>query len=348
MVLNLLLSALLAVSIGAAPPDGPATESARIARVNERFLKHLESLGRERALAVASVREAWERRYRAAAPESFVPEALGVLYPQYAEALHAYDEGRAADAGRLLEPLALHDDAFLAANATYFFARALLEQARLEEAEALLDQTLAAPERFEPFTPLAPHAWFLRGVCAARNLRFDRAAVWLQALAERFAHPPEMIEIGARQLRLELERREQGTLDEVARVMDYVSDRLHAADATERVRQRQDDIIALLDRLIQEQQQREGQRGGRSARGGKSRGPVPGETPSSPRSESVAPEGEGRIGDLHAAPPVTPGEMWGKLPPAEREKILQSIRERFPSRYRYLVEQYYRSLAEDK
>ena len=32
----------------------------------------------------------------------------------------------------------------------------------------------------------------------------------------------------------------------------------------------------------------------------------------------------------------------------ERERILQSIKERFPSRYRQLVEQYYRSLAEQK
>ena len=40
--------------------------------------------------------------------------------------------------------------------------------------------------------------------------------------------------------------------------------------------------------------------------------------------------------------------MWGKLPDAERDKILQSLRDRFPSRYRELVEQYYRALAEDK
>ena len=40
--------------------------------------------------------------------------------------------------------------------------------------------------------------------------------------------------------------------------------------------------------------------------------------------------------------------MWGQLPPAQRERILDSLRDRFPSRYRQLVEQYYRSLAEEK
>ncbi len=33
------------------------------------------------------------------------------------------------------------------------------------------------------------------------------------------------------------------------------------------------------------------------------------------------------------------------MPPAERERILQALRDNFPSRYRQLVEQYYEQLA---
>jgi hypothetical protein len=43
---------------------------------------------------------------------------------------------------------------------------------------------------------------------------------------------------------------------------------------------------------------------------------------------------------------VTPGEAWGSMPDAEREKILQVLRDSFPGRYRALVEQYYKTLAE--
>ncbi len=38
--------------------------------------------------------------------------------------------------------------------------------------------------------------------------------------------------------------------------------------------------------------------------------------------------------------------MQGRsMPPAERERILQALRDSFPSRYRKLVEQYYEELA---
>jgi hypothetical protein len=33
------------------------------------------------------------------------------------------------------------------------------------------------------------------------------------------------------------------------------------------------------------------------------------------------------------------------MPPADRERILQALRESFPNRYRQLVEQYYEQLA---
>ena len=37
--------------------------------------------------------------------------------------------------------------------------------------------------------------------------------------------------------------------------------------------------------------------------------------------------------------------LFSRLTPAERERILQALRERFPARYRQLVEQYYEQLA---
>jgi hypothetical protein len=150
-----------------------------------------------------------------------------------------------------------------------------------------------------------------------------------------------------RQLLLEIERRERGTLGEVATVMDFVADRLGVADSGEPVHERQRDIIAMLDRLIEQQRQKEQQCGGGGKSGGKP-GQSPSRAPQGGKSQSDAPAGEGALGDLHAAPKADPGETWGRMPPAERERILQSIRERFPSRYRQLVEQYYRALADEK
>lgn len=327
--------------------QNPDVKSGRVEQLNQAFLRHVRALGNEHAIAVTTIVEGWEKTYRGRLAESFVPDALAVLYPVYREALRAFDEDRVANVVRLLEPLRGHDDPFLAANADYFHIRALVALGRYEEIEAALASINARKDDYAAHTPYAPHLWFIKGFCEARNLRFEQATRSLEALESQFDDLPEAVRVGAAQLLLEIQRREHGTLGEVATMMDYVADRLKTADHTERVQKRQRQIIALLDRLIEQQEQQEQRGGGNCPRGGKNQRP-PQRAQQNPKQESDAPGGAGQVGDLHAAPRADPGEAWGKLPPAEREKILQSIREKFPSRYRQLVEQYYRALADEK
>ncbi|HUU94569.1 MAG TPA: hypothetical protein VM487_02430 [Phycisphaerae bacterium] len=316
-------------------------EPGRIERLNQGFLKHVAALGPQHALAVETVRRGWQETYRDQSPESFVPEALAVLYPAFAEALRAFDDERADDVVRLAGPLRTHADPYVRANAVYLYARALVDQGLLEEAEAFLATAARTDAELAAYTPYAPHLWLLKGHCQTRNLHTGAAMKSLEELRGQFPDAPEPVQFATRQLLLEIERREQGTLEEVATLMTYAADRLKAADATQRVRDRQERVVALLDNLIKEAEQREQSQSG--AGGG-----LPKSAPGQPAPASRAPQGPGRVGDLHEAPAANPGEAWGRLPPAERERILQSLRERFPSRYRQLVEQYYRSLAEQK
>lgn len=346
--LAILIAAWLAAAAVRAADSGTDT---RIERLNAAFLKHLDSLNGENAIAASTIRDGWKKTYRDQAPEGFVPDALAVLYPAYREALAAFDAGRSADVLREMGPLRSDRDPFLAANAAYFYARAAVDLGRFEEIESEL-ASLGDGAALDAHTPYAPHVLFLRGFVQARNLKFREATETLAALRQRHPDAPEAVLTGARQLLLELERRETGGLEEVATVMQYVSDRLRAIDSTERVRQRQGEVLALLDKLIEEEEKKEQSGGGgggsksQKKPGGKKDGGK--EKPTQGREQSEAPAGSGDIGDLHQAPKADPGEMWGKLPPTEREKILQSLRDRFPSRYRQLVEQYYRSLAEQK
>ncbi|MBI5866200.1 MAG: hypothetical protein HZB38_17155 [Planctomycetes bacterium] len=347
------VSWLIACGVAVAASDEPAPQPAsRLEKLNAAFLKHLDTLGGDQALAAATAREGWQSLYRDRDPAGFVPDALAVLDPRFRSALEAFDAGRSEDVARILEPLCSSSDPFLAANATYFRARALVDLGKFEEVETELARPTASADGLDAATPFAPHLAFLRGIAQARNLHFSEAGATLSAARGRYADAPEAVLSGMRQLQLELERREAGTLDEVAGVMQYVADRLQAIDAGERVRARQSEVLTLLDKLIEEQEQQEksSNSGGNCAKKKKGAGKKPGESqkPSKPRDDSEAPSGSGDVGDLHAAPKTDPGEMWGKLPPTEREKILQSLRDRFPSRYRQLVEQYYRSLAEQK
>lgn len=338
-----LITALVFAFAAQVPADDAPT-AGRIERLDRAFLEHVKALGPEQALAVGVITQSWDA-YQRGSPESFVPDALAVLYPDYRAALTAFDAQRFAEAGRLLESLRRDADPYLAANARYFHARALVEQGMLEEVEGELQDVLSPDSELAKYTPYVAHLWFIRAYCEASDLKFEQAAQTLRALAATYPDAAEPVRVGARQLALEIEQRERGTLGEVADVMGYSAGRLKAADAGERVRTRQDEVVALLDKLIKDTEQQEQQQGGGR---GRQSGSQRQRTPRAPLEQSRAtPGGSAPPGEQHAAPAADPGQMWGKLPPAERERILQSLRDRFPSRYRQLVEQYYRSMAEE-
>ncbi len=341
---GLLLSVLLA-GLGHGPSAAPATP---VEEMNRAFLAQLPAHDPGKALAVAAIRDAYAGAYRGH-PDGFIPESLALLDPVYEEALQALDAGEIEQAVDLFGQLADADDPYLRANAGYWRVRLLVERGRFEEVVRLMDEPSFARAELVGYTPYLEQFELLRATALARVLDFERAEEALAAQMLRTA--PELVRNAGRQLLLELDRRRPESLGDVALYMDYVRERLSVPDTGERVRTRQEEILAMLDQVIEQAEQQEQQGGGGG--GGKRAGaPQPGgpqgQGPSgaSPAEESDERSGQGRIGDLHAAPRVEPGEMWGKLPPDERDRILQSIRERFPSRYRQLVEQYYRALAE--
>lgn len=322
-------------------PAVAADVSPRVAKLNEAFTRWLadqpSSLAQQHEIFVPPSNRAADAR-----AEEWVFDALQVVRPEFCAALDAFDRGEYEAALTQLRALRVADNRFLAAHVAYFEARILVAQGLLEEAERhLQDRRVAFDEGLSVF---APHARFLLAHAQAANLRYEDARKSLAPLTAVAVDAPESVALGAKQLALELDRREEGTLGEAADLMQYAQRRLNATDATERVQQRQEEAMALLDKLIEEAKKQEQQQGGggRSARGQRSAKPQG----AKPTDESRTGRGAGEIGDLHTAPRANPGEMWGKLPPAERERILQKLRDRYPSRYRQIVEQYYRTLAE--
>jgi tetratricopeptide (TPR) repeat protein len=323
------------------------SQSRRIDALNRAFVEHVRGLGESRSDQAKAIVRSLKEDYVGDDADGFVPDSLSLLYPEFQEAIDAFDDDLFHAAAERLEPLTASDDRFLATNAGYFYARSLIERGMLEEAETFLNGLVTKKSDLAGLTPYAGHFWFVKGFCQFGNLRFDAATESLENIARRFAEAPEPVRVGAEQLLLEIKRREIGTLDEVSSLMGYAAGRLKVSDAAERVRQRQDEAVKLLDKLIkkaEEQEKQQCQGGGKSGQGGK-KSP---KQSSNPAQKSTAPAGGGRIGELRPTEKADPGEMWGKLPSAERDKILQSLRDRFPSRYRELVEQYYRALAEDK
>jgi hypothetical protein len=68
--------------------------------------------------------------------------------------------------------------------------------------------------------------------------------------------------------------------------------------------------------------------------------------PTQPMQDSRVKAGPGGMGKLHSA--NDEGKKWAELPPHERERILQSMTDGFPSHYQGVLEQYFKRLAEEQ
>jgi hypothetical protein len=98
----------------------------------------------------------------------------------------------------------------------------------------------------------------------------------------------------------------------------------------------QKDAVEKLDKLIEElQKECDKCNGARAAA-----------NPSRPARDSVIRTGPGGSGKLHAE--RDQGKHWADLPPHERERILQSMTEGFPSHYQGVLEEYFKRVAEEK
>lgn len=320
---------------------------------NAAFRNYLQTYRASQPLAVAQIEANWQAHYKEA-PIAFVPDSLALLHEGYGYALSAFESRAFEDALDAFEPLTRSEDRFVADNAVYFKWRSMVALERHEQAESAIAALLDSNPELAKHSPYLPHLQMLLAHCQARNLRSEEALETLEVLLTKSDALPEAVLVAARQLMLELQRQGDAPLEKIERLMQYVATRLEAIDTSERTRERQQQIIDLLDAMIEEEEQKEQSQSssssssGQQQQSGEQSGQQQAQGGAQPADRSDERGGPGQIGDLNDAPLANPGDKWGELPPDERERILQDLRERYPTRYRQLVEQYYRSLAEEE
>ncbi|MBI1825052.1 MAG: hypothetical protein HY287_11490 [Planctomycetes bacterium] len=321
----------------AARADGPA----------DRFVASIDARADVPAAAKQMIHEKWDK-CQDCDPEEFLTQGLAVFSRDFRDGLDAYDADDNAKCVEAMRKAVSDADPFVSVNAASYEIKALVA----------MDQTIEALERIEKLqsdgdSRLAAHSFFapemafLRGFCLLTDLRYDDAENALKTFMEKFGDAPARLSLPAKQMLLELENRDPGKLNDVVDLMGYSGRRLKNADGGEVVQTRQKKIVDLLEDMIKqaEEQEKKSQcdkSGGAGSGGSQSQG---GQSPSSPMQKSMLPGGGASEGELRAVRRANPGEAWGAVAPGERERILQAIRESFPSRYRQLVEQYYEELA---
>jgi hypothetical protein len=122
-------------------------------------------------------------------------------------------------------------------------------------------------------------------------------------------------------------------------VKEIVKD-LGTLETGEPVQNKQALVLAQLDAIIEKLQQQQQQSSG----SGSASGANP--SPTSPMQDSMLGGGPGGIGTL--TDPATSHREWAKLPPAERDKILQSKTEGFPAGFEDVLAEYYEQLAREQ
>jgi len=270
-------------------------------------------------------------------------QAFAEVSPTFEKAWTRYVEGDCRGALEALEPIiSLRDTSYFSAAKRFVQAQAFVGAAEAPAgSEAYLDLVRDMPERF-CFSSLA----LLKAgeTFEASGRKFYAMSVY-RLWAETFGVMDEATaaEVTARADRIEADYREP--LKTIAEKMATVNKLLERADSGQVNQQTQREILEQLDDLIAliEEQDSETTSSDTSAVAAEDANSTDGATQSTaPTPTAVKPK---------TSEPEVPAEGsddWGRLPAAERARLLKAYRESMPERYRQMIRDYFTHLAQPR
>ena len=221
---------------------------------------------------------------------------------------------------------------FVINNLKLYYAR-WLAQSQLQ------DECLKVLEGIQPQQVVDPATLlFYQATGYHRILAKDKCLASIELLLENEADIPRRYSTLANLMKADIAPLKKDSLDEVARLMSDIQRRLKLGRAGTRVRKEEDDVIAKLDKMIEELEQQQQQQ----QQSGQGQGSL---NPSSPAQDSnpLGGSGPGNVDRRNHGE----ADDWGALPPKERQKALQQISKELPAHYREVIEEYFRKLARD-
>ncbi len=252
---------------------------------------------------------------------------LRTLFPAYDAAVQQAETGDPRGAVTLGALLAELKEPHAVAYARYHLGRLFLDVDDPEGAAEIFSDYLRQSRNR---TPLDGEVVFFYGTALAGIPERDAAARVLSEFLDLFPDAPERYRASAEQLVAELGGK-TNPLHDIADVMKGVERRIKKTDTGEETQKRQEDVIAQLQKIIEqiEEQEKQGSGGGGN--------------PTSPRADSNLTPGESRIGNLGRPSGVT--DRWGTLKDRDRKTIESEAEARLSGRNKKLVDDYYRRLS---
>ncbi len=297
---------------------------------------------------------------------SRICQAFAIVDKQFGKAWKSLNKGDFKSACSILKPLiSQRDTTYFAAAKRFCYAQALAGTGRTEDAiDAYTDLVKAMPDRFS-FSAVA----LLRAARMYDKMhRYYYAMSLYKFWVKSFGilDPATAADISAKAEKIA--RDYQDPLGTLAKKMSQVKQRLSSLDTGKDTQKTEQEIVAMLDDLIataeenasSQQGQGKGKKKGKGKGKGKSKGKGKGQGQGQGRPRGL-PKGI-MIPSSHAVVSALTGGMvqprklgkmdmsvgtsdWGRLPPVQRKKVLETFQRGMPEIYRDMIRDYYKKLA---
>jgi len=351
-ILKLLFIALASVVFSSFHSVAVATDADRDQAVVNSFLNHvdeLESIGASQKKEIRDLFAKYANR-----PQDALTESLLIIYPDYAAGLESSDADNLTESIRLLAPLADSTDSFVAADASFYLARTLMNNQRFEQA---LPRLQKLTNELRDFTLHHGDAQYFVGVAQAGMLQNADAIKSFFEFIESNPDAAERLRVSAWRQIQQLQAIQDGKLADIHQHMDFSRRRLELIETDEKTQEKQDNIITMLAKLIKDKEKQEAASSSKKSQNTKQQqaqkpsAPQPGQEPgdqpgkSDTGGQSSNPNGEA-VKKTYDDSPASP---WSRLRDRSRDPANNAIKEKLPARYRDIVEKYYqRANGEDE
>jgi hypothetical protein len=226
-------------------------------------------------------------------------------------------------------PAALKDPArpvFYRANLGMYFAKVAVDRKLFEEGYETL-KVLRPEQMVDPAS-----YYFYKAVCENKLRKKADGLLSIHRLLNSVPNTPERYTVVAQLMKEEMDRWQDDDLGDIARRMDEITGRLDNARGGPKTQKKQQEVIALLDKTIEdiEKQCQQCQGGGGQSQNNQ---------PQKPADDSTITGGMGK-GHVDPKRLMKDPAQWGKMPEKDKLKALEAINRSLPPHMREAGEGY--------
>lgn len=284
-------------------------------------------------------------------PDTAITESLIAIYPKFGQAIDDADFEDLATAVAALTPLTTHEDQFLAADASFYLARTLMNGEKFEDAVSLLDRLTGELGKHSAHRGVAQ---YYAGVAQAGLLENQNAIKSFMMFLQFNPDAAERLRDNAWAQVQELQSIEQGKLSDIRQRMDFSRRRLQLTETDSDTQDQQQQIVAMLSKLIKEEEKKEHSNNQSSKPSNKKdkkeskenssdnqKKPQdgqgkPNQSKSQSGSSSSNPNGVAELKTYDGSP----ASPWSRLRDRNRDAANNAFKDKLPARLRTLIEKY--------